>query len=110
MPDAECTICNQVITQPICVACLQDEMASWMRETRPGLVNEMKDRASELWIPRGDTRCVLCDTPMDVCAYCFTNYVLDWLSDHPELVPEFMLYFNYDLHYHGYGKELLELV
>ncbi len=107
---AECSICEEAITQPICISCLEQEMEVWLRERRPELVDEMKAKADELWIPRGGAQCLKCKSDMDVCAYCFTKHMLEWLKKHPQLIPEFMMYFNFDLHYHGYAKELLELV
>ena len=110
MAEAECVVCDEVITQPLCAPCVTDEMEVWLQEVRPDLVDEMKTVASEMWISRGEMSCILCKDNMDVCTYCFTLHILNWLQDKPELVPRFLQYFNFDLHYQGYAKELLALV
>lgn len=110
MPDAECVVCRHVITHPICGACLGEEMQEWLQETEPALLGELRATAEEMLLPHGKVKCILCKTNMDICSYCFTNHILDWLFDYPELVPEFLQFFNFDLQFSGYAEELLELV
>ncbi len=85
-------------------------MTVWMKETRPELIGEMVSKADELYVPGGNSKCILCRSDMDTCAYCFTEHMLNWLRKYPELIPEFVMFFNYDLQYHGYSEKLLQLV
>jgi NAD-dependent dihydropyrimidine dehydrogenase PreA subunit len=92
------------------MACLTEEMEAWLADRRPDLVAELKAKADEMWMPIEKTTCILCNTPMDVCSYCFTEHILQWLEQYPRLVPEFAKLFNYDLNRKGYATELVEVV
>ncbi len=110
MAEAECVMCRQVITHPVCPACLEAEMIDWLRETKPALLEGLREKTDEVWSPHGDLNCVLCKGSMELCTYCYTLHMLAWLQDYPELVPEFVRYFNFDLNYNGYARDLLEVV
>ncbi|MFC1648339.1 hypothetical protein ACFL1B_02660 [Nanoarchaeota archaeon] len=85
-------------------------MEDWILETKPELLEELQSRAEEMYWPTGDTNCVKCFGPMHICTYCFTRHMLAWIMQYPQLVPEFLQFFNFDLAYHGYAKHLMELV
>ena len=64
----------------------------------------------ELTATQKATNCVLCNTGMNSCTYCYTEYIYDWLrDDHPKLVKEFIKYFNFDLRGEGYRKDAKNL-
>ncbi len=102
MSAAECVECSQVITQPICAVCIASEMREWLRESKPELVG----RVFALKGYHSDVNCVLCGSPMNLCSYCFTKEVLETLKENPELLAEFITFFNFDLGYGGYYEEL----
>jgi ferredoxin len=101
----ECVLCRETVTNPVCPECLAEEMAAWLGESRPDLVDGLrlktKGMAQHLF---DDNKCVLCGKDLDVCSYCFTEHIFEWLLSLKEhaLLKEYMVYFNYDLGGKGY--------
>jgi|FLOH01.1.fsa_nt_gi hypothetical protein len=85
----ECLICKEAITNPICIECVEKQVKVWLYETNPGLVGEVEREIDEINIVFGDTSCILCKNKMSVCSYCYTQHLLTWLENYPELIPEF---------------------
>jgi len=106
---SKCVECQEVITQPVCSQCLSVEMEDWLQEAKPELLDELKLVADESF-GMGDINCILCKERMNICTYCFTEHILEWLGKNPKLIPEFVTFFNYDLERTGYMKELIDLV
>jgi len=92
---SECILCDDVITNPVCMECLEKQTKSWLYEVRPKLVDEFKTVASEIPFATGNTICILCKHDMSVCPYCYTKHILTWLKAYPELVEEFKFFFNF---------------
>ncbi len=78
-----CAVCDDVITQPLCGACLAQEISSWLEEdTAPELVRELRLTIEESLAPFGETTCIKCGAKMGVCNYCVLSLADEWLAQH----------------------------
>lgn len=93
----ECTICDDAVTNPICVECLCEEIEEWLRETKPKLMREVKKVASFYKEMTPISTCILCGKQMSVCRHCFTKEVHEIIKEHPELEEDFLRQFDYGL-------------
>lgn len=91
----ECIVCNQVITNPVCVDCMEKEVEVWLFESKPDLINELKDKTFEINLNSGETDCVLCGNQMCICTYCYSEHLLSWLKKYPELASKFRKIFDF---------------
>lgn len=90
----ECIDCNEFVTNPVCIDCVENEMEVWLLETRPNLVNGLHQKTDEINLNMGDSHCILCKETMSVCTFCYREHILQWVKNYPELVPQFKTYFN----------------
>ena len=101
-----CVVCEDPVTNPICPGCLEKQIRTWLFEVKPSLVYDLKKWTSVLSdASLGSSRCIICNTKMDVCPYCFTEHILEWLIESKqdkELLTQFLTYFNFDLKHKGY--------
>ena len=94
----QCIICDEAVTNPICVECLGREMEVWLSETNPKLIKDVKDIVRYYELMNPISKCVLCGKDMGVCRHCFTKEVFDLIKQHsPKLEEEFIRQFNYEL-------------
>ncbi|MBU1201001.1 MAG: hypothetical protein KJ583_07555 [Nanoarchaeota archaeon] len=92
----ECIVCREVITNPVCVECIEMEIQTWLYEVKPELVEELNRVTDEINFKFGDTSCILCKEDMSVCTYCYIHHILTWLEKHPYLIGEFKRLFNFN--------------
>ncbi len=94
----ECVVCEEVMTQPLCAACLEEEVAAWLQERvpeRPELLFRLRDVGEELGSFGGTMRCFKCKGVMTVCGRCYAEHVDAWLARvQPLLIPEFRVLFG----------------
>ena len=107
-----CVICGDHITNPLSPQRLQLQMQVWLAQTSPQLIAPVVKRATELVTPlkHANDRCIITGKAMNVCAYCFTEHVYNWLveTNQPqELVSEYLTYFNFDGEKLGYWQDAL---
>lgn len=95
----ECVLCNEVITNPVCMSCVETEMKVWLQERKPDLIEELKTKTFELALDLGETNCVLCKNNMSVCTFCYTQHIRSWLKEYPELLEEFKIFFSFNYFY-----------
>ena len=94
----QCTLCDEAVTNPICVDCLSREMEAWFNETKPSLVNEMKDIASLYLGMEPLHSCIICGKEMTVCRHCFTKEIFEGLiKGNKNMEEDFIRQFNYEL-------------
>ena len=104
--DNSCIHCNQVITNPVCPHCLEKSIVDWLSQNKPALRNNIKNIKKEFITGIEETNCILCGRLMNLCSYCYTAEVFDLLKEKaPELIEEFVAFFNFDLLHEGYIKE-----
>jgi len=104
----ECAVCRDTVTNPVCPECLRTEIGSWLSEVKPDLLEGFDDCSDELsFVLFGDEKCILCRKGMDVCTYCYTNHVFNWLKKRAPkvLLKEFITFFNFDEGRRGYLQE-----
>jgi uncharacterized protein YozE (UPF0346 family) len=99
-------MCQEVITNPLCPGCLQEGVQQWLVEQRQ---NQLTDEVSELtrsvFANSGSTFCIKCDSCMELCVYCYTKEVFHLIKRCPELIAQYLEYFNYDLEHLGWEQE-----
>ena len=116
----ECVVCNEPITNPICAACLSEEVRQWLGEkgqdalaravgdmTRAIAIGGDHSRASrKRWCwSHATTRCILCNSRMHLCAYCYTGEVFELVKEQTHLVEEFLTFCSFDLGHMGWEQE-----
>ena len=107
----ECVLCMEAVTNPVCASCLEAQMSIWLKETRSELVSELREKTNEISFGLNIVdACILCNKDMNVCTYCYTEYIFNWLVDNnKDLAEKFMTYFNFDLEHRGYHKKAEKL-
>ncbi len=104
----ECVLCREYITNPLCPECIGEQIKVWLGETKPSLVKELDIETRKLSqrIFNNNT-CILCNCHMDVCSYCYTKHIFEWLEDllEKEHLAEFIKFFHYDFFHKGYFDE-----
>ncbi|NQU98393.1 hypothetical protein HQ533_02915 [Candidatus Woesearchaeota archaeon] len=94
---SECIVCNEAITNPVCMGCVEEEIKAWLCEVKPELVEELYTKTEEIDSGFGETSCILCHNWMSVCTYCYTIHIFDWLKIRaPELSKSFRTIFNFN--------------
>jgi len=94
---SECALCNEVITNPVCIDCVENEIAAWLYEVKPELVKELRRKSEEIDLDYGETHCILCKNYMSICTFCYTNHIFEWLKIRvPEFIREFRTFFDFN--------------
>lgn len=107
----QCRTCEEAITNPVCPECLERQIQDWLLRRSPENVEVLNDMTDKhVYVKSGSTKCIFCAKQMDICTYCFTEDVFNWLKTTDQtLLKEFMTYFNFDGKGLGYAKEALAL-
>ncbi len=93
-----CTICDEGITNPICIECLGKEIEQWLVETKPVLINDLKEIMAFYNSMGPISNCIICKRDMGVCRHCFTKEVFNLIQENnPKLEEDFLRQFNYEL-------------
>ena len=97
----ECVVCEQVITNPLCVDCLGEEIKSWLVEKgKSSSIIKRLDLFTQSLHSSEGVSCVHCKGKTRVCPSCYTKEVYELLKEEltREELEEYDLYFNF---YHG---------
>ncbi|MBU0471313.1 MAG: hypothetical protein KKF89_05880 [Nanoarchaeota archaeon] len=93
----ECVLCKEIITNPVCIECIEREIEAWLYEVKPELIEELKTKTTEISVDTGETNCILCHDSMSICTYCYTSHIFEWLKTRvPELIREFRKFFDFN--------------
>lgn len=103
-----CVGCDQQITNPLSPERLAEQMKTWLAETKPNLIKALEDKTEE-FLPMhiGEDRCVVTGKRMDVCPYCYTEHIFNWLVSlklDSSILAEFMTFFHFDEGKLGYYR------
>ncbi|MBS3123981.1 hypothetical protein J4437_05095 [Candidatus Woesearchaeota archaeon] len=92
-----CIECDEVITEPICAECLAERMRSFVEEHDSKLAAKIQSSVIE----DGESECIFCSKKMNLCAYCFSREIYDFLVEKKphdeELIEDFVSRFDFDL-------------
>ena len=95
-----CVVCDQQITNPLSPERLAEQIKTWLGETKPSLIGALQKRTDEfLPMHTGEDRCVITGKRMNVCPYCYTEHIFNWLVSlkvDSSLLAEFILFFHFD--------------
>lgn len=93
-----CPICDEPVTNPICMDCLITEVKGWMNEKKKALVPLVESRAQLFnGYPGTGVNCIICGQEMNVCSHCFTEDIMICLQqDYPNLAAQFRRCFNFE--------------
>jgi len=92
----ECVLCEEIITNPICIDCVENEMEMWLVERRPSLIGELQTKTNEINLSHRGTNCIICKNDMSICTICYRKHIFTWISRYPELLSEFKVFFTLD--------------
>ena len=88
--NAECVLCEEVITNPICLDCLKQEIKEWLVDRNPKLLDTVDavSMAFRSYTHEGN-KCVICGQGMNICSHCYTKEMVDILGEYvPEIKTE----------------------
>jgi len=94
-----CVLCDEAITNPICLDCLEKSMEQWAEAIKPAIVNGLAEKA---WLFKSytheGTKCVVCGNNINICAHCFCKDIYEWLQkEYSETTESFLVCFNYEI-------------
>ncbi|MCF7871961.1 hypothetical protein K9L97_02910 [Candidatus Woesearchaeota archaeon] len=108
-----CVTCGQQITNPLCPERLAEQMTTWLAESKPELIKALNNKTDEfLSRSYGDDFCIVTGKKMDVCPYCYTEHIFNWLVSlkvSSELLAEYITYFHFDGGRLGYYRKAEQL-
>lgn len=88
-------------------------MITWLAETRPDLIRGLQNVTEEInFCQDAEDVCIITGKKMNVCTYCYTEHVFNWLVSlkvNAELIKEYFVYFNFDFHRLGYFRKAEKL-
>jgi len=77
-----CPICNEAISNPICINCLEQELLNWARDQDKKLVTGIRKLRNSLDVfDLGEERCIKCNAEMNICSHCFLTEVPKIIRD-----------------------------
>ncbi len=109
----ECVLCKEAIYNPLCQSCLAVQTNKWVSKY-PSLSRKLKSKLNKFLIKVEDStddalRCVACNKKKAaVCPFCFTEFVLGQLKKlqaNPQILGEFLMFFNFDYDGTGYTSQ-----
>ncbi|MBU0929628.1 MAG: hypothetical protein KJ623_00990 [Nanoarchaeota archaeon] len=77
-----CLVCNDEITNPICINCLEQELIYWFVDYDPKLVSRIRvlKRAFDMYEDT-EANCIKCGNNINVCSHCFLTEVMNLIKD-----------------------------
>jgi len=106
-----CVLCEEQITNPLGPQRMEEQIATWLRESKPELLDDFFKTSREI-IPLnevGDDFCIVNGNRMNICPYCYTEHVLKWLlNTNPswETIKEYFVHFDFDAERLGYTRHV----
>ena len=94
-----CVLCDEAITNPICLGCLEKEMVQWADSVNKDLARHMRMTTGVFRsYSHEGTKCVVCGGSINICSHCFCKDVYEWIKkEHPEDAESFLTSFNYEI-------------
>jgi len=80
MSNGSCTMCKEVITNPICPDCVQREIVTWLRDNDTSQIDNAKDLAMLFTTTTYSSTCIVCNRKMGVCPFCTTFQTKELLN------------------------------
>jgi len=94
-----CVLCGEVITNPICVNCLEREMEHWLMDKKVKTMFMVRDSTKNFNSYTHDVmKCIICGKNMNVCPHCYVKEISGMIKS-KRLMKEFLTQFNYDQDY-----------
>jgi len=96
--EGRCTICNEGITNPVCIKCLDRGIRVWVWD-RPELLKRL-DAFTKIFseYDEENSRCILCKGEIAICAHCYCWELYKELKKADSRAAEgFLEHFNYDI-------------
>ncbi len=90
---SECVLCRETVTNPLCPDCISEGIEQWLKESG------LPSYAPTVTGVEGE-QCIRCDKKIDVCLYCHTKQIYEWLKERKTsklLLREFVDFFHFDL-------------
>lgn len=95
---AECVVCREAVTNPICPDCLAAEAKTWLAENSPDLIGFIsKTETVTKAFRHSASNCVICGKEMAVCPHCYSRDMFQELAQQsPSMAARFAQVFNYE--------------
>lgn len=105
----DCVLCKEQITNPLGPQRIEEEIATWLHESKPELLNKFFSVSDEIIPSKVESNdfCIVKGNPMNICAYCYTEHILRWLmgiKSEQSLIEEYFTFFDFDGQHLGYTR------
>ncbi|MBN2567170.1 hypothetical protein JXB02_03755 [Candidatus Woesearchaeota archaeon] len=96
--EGQCLVCNEAITNPVCIHCLEAEMVHWLQGRSSKLIPLIK-KTTRIFtgFAHEGSSCVICGREMRVCAHCYCKEVAATIEEEGGEIGDFYEIFDYDL-------------
>ena len=106
----DCLSCGEDIKHPLCPNCISKAFNQWTKKFPE--YREIKGKLNILMKHHNHTKgksksCVSCNNNVNICPYCFTNYLYGLVKEAGmgvRAMTEFLFIFNFDFNHNGYSK------
>ena len=102
--EGACIICKEVITNPICLECINHEIKGWLGENNPKLITLVDDKTRnicdeyEYINSYNQMNCVICRNSMSICYECYLKEISNALKPKGvKIFDRFNRMFNFNL-------------
>lgn len=93
---AECIVCTEAITNPVCPDCLATEAKMWLADYSPKLAGLIRPEPVTNAFKHSASKCVICGSNMAVCAHCYSKDMLvEIAQEEPTIAANFARTFEY---------------
>jgi len=96
---ATCPICGDIIDNPICPGCIQEEIEQWLSDKNPMYPNNIRKSIAHFENKEiNGPKCIKCNKQVEICPYCFIKDINSIIKEkYPELLDEFHTFFGFCL-------------
>ena len=101
--EGTCVQCNRVISNPICISCLRQQVEDWLIDTKPMLISKLNKKTEKMneheSVPADhDVSCVKCGNDITVCYDCYIAEISKMMNVRDsELVGKFNRIFRFNV-------------
>jgi hypothetical protein len=98
--EEKCVVCEEAITNPICLNCLEEEVKQWLVDKKKTQLSPLLAQHTEVFraFKHRGVDCIKCSGNMNVCAHCYTKEIYGWFrQDIRQFSDEFLDCFDFEI-------------
>ena len=98
--EEKCVVCEEAITNPICLECLEKEVKQWLVDKKKAEMLPLLAMQTEVFraFTHKGIDCIKCKGSMNVCAHCYTMEIYRWFrKDIRDFTDDFIECFDFEI-------------